>query len=49
MGSGVLPPGAYVTLEHEFILVLRKGNKREFNNPEEKLNRRESSFFWEEL
>jgi len=28
MGSGMLPAGAYVTLEHEHILVLRKGNKR---------------------
>ena len=48
MGSGMLPPSAYVTLEHEFILILRKGDKKEFKNPEEKLNRRESSFFWEE-
>jgi len=24
MGSGMLPAGAYVTLEHEFILILRK-------------------------
>ena len=28
MGSGMLPAGAYVTLEHEHILILRKGNKR---------------------
>ena len=27
MGSGVLPAGAYVTLEHEYILILRKGGK----------------------
>lgn len=47
MGSGMLPPGAYVTLEHEFILVFRKGNKREFSS-KEKPNRRESSYFWEE-
>jgi hypothetical protein len=32
MGSGMLPPGAYVTLEHEYILILRKGNKREFGD-----------------
>lgn len=25
MGSGMLPAGAYVTLEHEYILILRKG------------------------
>jgi len=47
MGSGMLPPGAYVTLEHEFILVFRKGNKREFSS-KNKPNRRESSYFWEE-
>ena len=47
MGSGMLPTGAYVTLEHEYILILRKGNKRNFNLQEKK-NRQESSFFWEE-
>ena len=29
MGSGMMPPGAYVTLEHEYVLILRKGNKKE--------------------
>jgi DNA modification methylase len=48
MGSGMMPPGAYVTLEHEYILILRKGNKKEFKSTTEKQNRRESSFFWEE-
>jgi DNA modification methylase len=48
MGSGMLPPGAYVTLEHEYILVLRKGPKREFKRNSEKRNRRQSAFFWEE-
>jgi len=48
MGSGVLPAGAYVTLEHEYVLILRKGSKREFNSPQEKQTRRESAFFWEE-
>jgi len=48
MGSGMLPPGAYVTLEHESILILRKGGKREFKGFDEKKNRQESSFFWEE-
>ena len=48
MGSGMLPAGAYVTLEHELILVLRKGPKREFTLPEEKQLRRESAIFWEE-
>jgi modification methylase len=48
MGSGMLPAGAYVTLEHEFILVLRKGQKRKCSTPAEKLRRLESAFFWEE-
>ena len=48
MGSGMMPPGTYVTLEHEYILMLRKGNKKEFKTNDEKKKRRESSFFWEE-
>ena len=48
MGSGMLPAGAYVTLEHEYILILRKGPKREFKREEEKKTRRESAVFWEE-
>lgn len=48
MGSGMLPVGAYVTLEHEHILILRKNDKREFNKPHEKDNRQKSAFFWEE-
>jgi DNA modification methylase len=48
MGSGMLPAGAYVTLEHEFVLILRKGRKRGFNDPKEKLRRQMSGFFWEE-
>jgi DNA modification methylase len=48
MGSGMLPAGAYVTLEHEFILILRKGNKREFAKLKDKLRRQKSSYFWEE-
>lgn len=48
MGSGMLPPGAYVTLEHEFILIFRKGEKREFKKQDEKENRQNSSYFWEE-
>jgi site-specific DNA-methyltransferase (cytosine-N4-specific) len=30
LGSGFLPPNAYVTLDCEFILIFRKGNLREF-------------------
>ena len=48
MGSGTLPAGAYVTLEHEYILIVRKGSKREFKTELEKENRRESALFWEE-
>ena len=48
MGSGMLPAGAYVTLEHEYILIVRKGAKREFKTENEKENRRESALFWEE-
>ena len=48
MGSGMLPAGAYVTLEHEYILIVRKGPKREFKTEAEKENRRESGLFWEE-
>ena len=48
MGSGMLPPGAYVTLEHEYILIVRKGEKREFTGEKAKQLRRESAFFWEE-
>ncbi|MFN2357937.1 MAG: site-specific DNA-methyltransferase [Desulfotignum sp.] len=48
MGSGMLPAGAYVTLEHEYVLILRKKDKREFKTPEEKQLRRESAVFWEE-
>ncbi len=48
MGSGMLPAGAYVTLEHEYILILRKGGKRSFITEEDKHRRRESAIFWEE-
>jgi DNA modification methylase len=48
MGSGMLPAGAYVTQEHEYILILRKGGKREFKTEDEKKHRMASAFFWEE-
>ena len=47
MGSGMYPAGAYVTYEHEYILIFRKGGKRNFSN-EEKILRQESAYFWEE-
>ena len=46
MGSGMLPVGAYVTLEHERILIFRKHKKREFNGAAERENRMESAFFF---
>jgi DNA modification methylase len=45
MGSGMLPPSAYVTLEQEYILIFRKGSRRKFKNSE---LRRKSAYFWEE-
>jgi modification methylase len=48
MGSGMLPPGAYVTLEHERILVLRKGEPRSLGAPADRERRRRSAYFWEE-
>lgn len=48
MGSGMLPCGAYVTLEHEWILIFRKGGKRIYKTATDKAARRDSSFFWEE-
>lgn len=47
MGSGMLPSGAYVTLEHEHILIFRKGGKRVFSD-NDRARRRRSAFFWEE-
>lgn len=46
LGSGMLPCGAYVTLEHEYILIFRKHSKRKFDD--DTLLRQQSSYFWEE-
>jgi DNA modification methylase len=48
MGSGMLPGAAYVTQEHEYILVLRKGGGRRPVTARGRLARRRSAFFWEE-
>ncbi|MFO7839317.1 MAG: site-specific DNA-methyltransferase [Desulfosalsimonadaceae bacterium] len=48
MGSGMLPAGAYVTLEHEYVLILRKGGRRAFVTPAQKARRYRSAIFWEE-
>jgi DNA modification methylase len=47
LGSGMLPPNAYVTLEHEYILIFRKGKTKRKILPKSK-NRYNSAFFWEE-
>ncbi|MFP4170954.1 MAG: DNA-methyltransferase [Methanomassiliicoccales archaeon] len=47
MGSGMLPPNAYVTQEHEPVLLFRKGGARDFGEGE-RGTRRRSAFFWEE-
>ncbi|MFB6079408.1 MAG: site-specific DNA-methyltransferase [Haloferacaceae archaeon] len=47
MGSGMLPPNAYVTLEHEHVLVFRNGSEgREFAPHADRRYR--SAYFWEE-
>lgn len=47
MGSGMLPPNAYVTLEHEYVLVFRKGPTRRTFAPKDP-NRYQAAYFWEE-
>jgi site-specific DNA-methyltransferase (adenine-specific) len=44
MGSGTSPPNAYVTLEHEYVLLARKGGLRRPDSD----RRGRSSYFWEE-
>lgn len=46
MGSGMVPPNAYPTLEHESILLFRNGSRRSFPPRDE--TRYESAYFWEE-
>ena len=48
LGSGMLPAGAYVTYEHEYLLIFRKPGSRRFEQAGEKERRRRSAFFWEE-
>jgi DNA modification methylase len=47
MGSGMLPPNAYVTLEHEYVLVFRNGSQSRSFEPGAPA-RYESAYFWEE-
>jgi len=47
MGSGMVPPNAYVTLEHEYVLIFRNG--RQSRSFEPGADRRyEAAYFWEE-
>ncbi|ATW88958.1 DNA modification methylase [Halohasta litchfieldiae] len=47
MGSGMLPPNAYATLEHEHVLVFRNGPNSRYFEP--KADRRyTAAYFWEE-
>ncbi|QFU83883.1 DNA-methyltransferase [Natronorubrum aibiense] len=47
MGSGMIPPNAYVTLEHEYVLLFRKGPvSRSFEPGADR--RYEAAYFWEE-
>ncbi len=47
MGSGMLPPNAYVTLEHEYVLPFRKGGSTRTFEPHAE-RRYEAAYFWEE-
>ncbi len=47
MGSGMLPPNAYATLEHEYILPFRYGGTRRSFEPHAS-ERYEAAYFWEE-
>ncbi|WP_276280942.1 DNA-methyltransferase [Halorussus caseinilyticus] len=47
MGSGMVPPNAYATLEHEYVLLFRNGGEsRSFETGAER--RYEAAYFWEE-
>jgi len=47
MGSGMVPPNAYVTLEHEYVLVFRNGSDSRSLEPGAD-RRYEAAYFWEE-
>ncbi len=47
MGSGMIPPNAYVTLEHEYVLIFRNGGDRRSFEPGAD-QRYEAAYFWEE-
>jgi DNA modification methylase len=47
LGSGMLPTNAYISLEHEYILIFRKGNEKRTLPPAFE-DRYQSAYFWEE-
>jgi DNA modification methylase len=47
MGSGMVPPNAYTTLEHEYVLLFRNGPESRSFDPGAD-HRYESAYFWEE-
>ena len=47
LGSGMLPTNAYITLEHEYILIFRKGDEKRKLPPAFE-HRYNSAYFWEE-
>ena len=47
MGSGMVPPNAYVTLEHEYVLPFRNGGDRRSFEPNAD-RRYNAAYFWEE-
>ncbi len=47
MGSGMIPPNAYATLEHEYLLVFRNGPSRRTFTPGAD-RRYNAAYFWEE-
>jgi len=47
LGSGMLPTNAYISLEHEHILIFRKGDEKR-KLPKAFENRYHSAYFWEE-
>jgi len=47
MGSGMVPPNAYVTLEHEYVLVFRNGEDSRTFEPGAQ-RRYDAAYFWEE-
>jgi DNA modification methylase len=47
MGSGMVPPNAYVTLEHEYVLPFRQGGTSRSFEPNAD-RRYQAAYFWEE-